>query len=93
MKNLAAAWLKFLCDLSSTRVQVTLAVLSVWAGLGYMAIIIAWRGVQLIRTAQDAAVLLVAIRDIFVAISLFSIATLGAWFAGKWLQQNVNNKH
>lgn len=86
------AWRKWLADLSGTRQQVTLVVLSVWAGLGYMAIFVAWRGVQLIKTAQDAAVLLSAIKDIFVAISLFSVATLGAWFGGKWLQQNVN-KH
>lgn len=93
MRGPGAAWYKWLGDLSSTRVQVTLIVLSVWAGLGYMAILIAWRGVQLIRTAQDAAMLLAAIKDIFVAISLFSVATLGAWFGGKWLQQNVNNRH
>jgi amino acid transporter len=78
VRDFFGAWGKFFRDLSSTRVQITLAVLMVW-------VLVVYRGVQVIRTAQDAATILSAVSPV-------AIATLGAWFLGKWLQNNTNGR-
>jgi ABC-type nickel/cobalt efflux system permease component RcnA len=78
MKNLGAAWLKFLCDLSSTRIQITLIVTVLWA-------LIVWHGIARIKTAADATAMLQAITPVV-------IATVGAWFAGRWLAYNYDEK-
>lgn len=78
-RTVRLAWLKTLVDASGTRQQVTYLVIVLWA-------LIVWHGIARIRTAADATAMLQAITPVV-------IATVGAWFAGKWLQQNVNSKH
>lgn len=72
------AWLKTLVDASGTRQQITLVVLVAWA-------VIVYRGYTLLKTATEATKMLEAITPVV-------IATVGAWFAGRWLAYNYDEK-
>lgn len=71
-----SAWKTWLVHLSGTRQQITLVVLIMWA-------LTVWRGVQVLKSSTEAVAILQAITPVFVA-------TVGAWFAGKWLASNTN---
>lgn len=85
MRTFLRAWGKFLTDLSATRVQVFLAIASVWCGLGYATIRVVFHALGTIKTAADAATILLAIAQVFLAMSAFALGTVGAWYAGKKL--------
>lgn len=76
VKTVLTAWGKWLRDLSGTRQQITLVVILLWAW-------IVLRGIRHIASAQDAVGLLQAITPVV-------IATVGAWFGGKWLMENYH---
>jgi hypothetical protein len=85
-------WRKWLADFASTRVQITYAVAAVWCLLMASASLASWKAVQLMRAAPEALPVLQGIAAVISAASAAFLAVVGAWFAGKWLQQNIEDR-
>lgn len=85
-------WGKWRADFASTRVQLTYAVAFVWCLVMLGAFLTVYKAMGLMTKTTDALAVLQGIAAVLGAASAAFIATVGAWFAGKWLAQNTNNK-
>ncbi len=72
MKAALWPWWKWATDLSGTRTQVVIAIVSLW-------LLVAWRTYTLIKTVQDGIALLGVMNQAF-------MAALGAWLAAKGVE-------